>query len=256
MKSSVTGATLAFLDGYETLTLTPTGTNVDSGFGYLVERSEDNSTWTPVAGGSGMVTDGSATVSVTITQQGYYRAQAQGTDAGARVRDVTSKIIYTPTAGGSGYILLTPNYISDPSKGVQTKHGSSTLIPTHNGPTLYNNTTEDFLDQTRVDYWTADGLPEVILTSVPEPYNYGDKYYIFNEWGTTSGEPGGDNASWTVLANTGNIKINLGTNRYINRIQFFVGNIGTAANGVRNPTAQTFQYSLDDSHIQQYPYHL
>ena len=37
---------------------------------------------------------------------------------------------------------------------------------------------------------------------------------------------GGDNASWTVLANTGNIKINLGTNRYINRIQFFVGNIG------------------------------
>ena len=45
-KSSVTGATLAF-DGYDQLTLTATGTNVDTGgFGYLVERSDDNSTWT------------------------------------------------------------------------------------------------------------------------------------------------------------------------------------------------------------------
>ena len=50
-KSTVTGATLSF-DGFDQLTLTATGTNIDSGFGYLVERSADNSTWTPVAGGA------------------------------------------------------------------------------------------------------------------------------------------------------------------------------------------------------------
>ena len=101
-KSTVTGANLTF-DGFDQLTLTATGTNIDSGFGYLVERSADNSTWTPVAGGSGMVTDGGTSAKVTITQAGHYRAKAQGTDGGAAVTAVlAAEIVYTPTAGSGG----------------------------------------------------------------------------------------------------------------------------------------------------------
>jgi hypothetical protein len=87
-KSTVTGATLAF-DGYDQLTLSATGTNIDSGFGYLVEHSVDgSSSWTQVTGGSGMVTDGGTSAKVTITQAGHYRAKAQGTDGGAAVATV------------------------------------------------------------------------------------------------------------------------------------------------------------------------
>lgn len=66
------------------------------GWGYNVERSEDGATtWTTVTGGSGMVTDGGTTKSVTITQHGYYRAQAQGTDAGTAVSASLSSAIVT-----------------------------------------------------------------------------------------------------------------------------------------------------------------
>jgi hypothetical protein len=141
--------------------------------------------------------------------------------------------------------LLTPNYMSDPDSGIRGKNGSAngTYTSIYDGPTLYNNTTYDFTSST-IDA-NQNPAPEITLTSTPSAPSYGRAHYLFNESITTKG--GANINSWTVPGSTGELVVDFGSLKSINRIQFFVGKIGTAGSGTRNPSAQSFSYSTDNT---------
>ena len=93
-QSTVTDGTIAF-DGFNKMTIGATNgfTAVES-FGYVLERSTSASgPWTVV---ESSVAEG-ASVDVTVTDPGFYRAKVQGTAGGAAItKAIANEIVYTP----------------------------------------------------------------------------------------------------------------------------------------------------------------
>ena len=101
---NVSSLSLSF-DGLNKIILTPSGSNLSSGFDYILEQSSTSfdGPWTTVDSG----VSSSATQEVSITQSGFYRGQAKAVfNSSYVISNLSNEIIFTPSTG--------PTISSDP----------------------------------------------------------------------------------------------------------------------------------------------
>ena len=91
-KSKITNVDFTF-DGFNTVKVNPIGTNISQGFGYTIQRSINDALWSDNY--SSFVTE---ITKIVISEPGFYRVRAQGTDGSAtKWVELGHEITYNPT---------------------------------------------------------------------------------------------------------------------------------------------------------------